>query len=156
VVKSTGCSSRRLRFSSKHPHGSSQLSVIPAQGDPTLSHNTTSRVARTIQRNLVSQSRTQPTNQTPSTSCLKLGKLKRNPCLGRSSETAEPYKQKVFRICHAESRMKTSPLTLAAARKPDASGTASPTGWEWSGNVPHFTECVHSAHNALDLSLQQS
>ena len=37
VVKSTGCSSRGPQFNSQHPHGSSQLSVTPASGDPTPS-----------------------------------------------------------------------------------------------------------------------
>ena len=35
VVKSTDSSSRGSGFNYQHPHGSSQLSVIPVPGDPT-------------------------------------------------------------------------------------------------------------------------
>jgi hypothetical protein len=37
-VKNTSCSSRGLGFNSQHPHGSSQLSVIPVPGNTTFSH----------------------------------------------------------------------------------------------------------------------
>ena len=36
--KSTGCSSRRPRFNSHHPYGSSHGSVTPVLGDPIPSH----------------------------------------------------------------------------------------------------------------------
>ena len=35
MLKSTGCSSRGPEFNSQHPHGGSQPSVTPVQGDPT-------------------------------------------------------------------------------------------------------------------------
>jgi hypothetical protein len=41
IVKSTGRYSRGPRFCSQHPHGSSQLSVIPVSGDLTPSHRHT-------------------------------------------------------------------------------------------------------------------
>ena len=40
-VKSTDCSSRRPRFNSQHPHGSSQLSVTPVPGNLTPLHQLT-------------------------------------------------------------------------------------------------------------------
>jgi hypothetical protein len=36
MVKSDGCSFRRPKFNSQHPHGSSQLSVTPVPRDLTL------------------------------------------------------------------------------------------------------------------------
>jgi hypothetical protein len=38
AVKSADCSSGGPRFNPQQPYGSSQLSVTPAPGDPTLSH----------------------------------------------------------------------------------------------------------------------
>ena len=37
-VKNTDCSCRGLGFNSQYPHGTTQLSVTPVPGDPTLSH----------------------------------------------------------------------------------------------------------------------
>jgi hypothetical protein len=34
---STGCSSRRLRLDSQHPHNGSQRAITPIPGNPTLS-----------------------------------------------------------------------------------------------------------------------
>jgi hypothetical protein len=42
VVKTTGCSGRGLRFTSRHVHGSSQLPTTHVLGDPTPSHRRTS------------------------------------------------------------------------------------------------------------------
>lgn len=53
AVKSNDCSYGGFRFNPQYPHDNSQLSVIPALGDPTLMANTNEH---TIKINLKKES----------------------------------------------------------------------------------------------------
>jgi hypothetical protein len=83
VVKSTDCCTRGLGFNSKHPHGSSQLSVSPAAKDLALTNMHTgktsihTKINKSLKKNIMKEKQRQKDHE-----------FKANLCYTASSQLA--------------------------------------------------------------------